>query len=47
MTPDPTDFAPEADPADLFPQNIAELDALIAAGGGDPRFIMDASELPY
>lgn len=46
MLPDPTDFAPEADPADLFPQNVAELDALLATGG-DPRFIMDASDLPY
>lgn len=47
MTPDPTDFVPEADPADLFLNNVEELDALIAAGGGDPRFIMDAADLPY
>lgn len=36
----------EADESDAYRPTDAEIDALIATGG-DPRFIMDAVDLPY
>lgn len=38
--------APEADPVDIYPPTDEELTELIEAGN-DPRFIMEAAELPF
>lgn len=44
--PDPTDLVPEKDEADVIRPTDEELDAMIDAGN-NPRFILDATELPF
>jgi len=43
--PDPTDLVPEKDEVDVIRPTDEELDTIIA--GSDPRFILDATELPF